>query len=59
MPVCVEDDFEISINLQSLIGCLDIPSVKWLPIKVEGQPPLNDVRDYNRFKNLTPNRDLF
>lgn len=41
------------------MGCLDINSVKWLPIKSKPQPPQDDVRDYNRFKNLTPNRDLY
>ena len=41
------------------MGSLDTQSLKWLPIRLEPQPPKDDVRDYNRFKNLTPNRDLF
>lgn len=41
------------------MGTLDTNSVKWLPLKFEKQPPADDVRDYNRFKNLIPTRDLF
>ena len=41
------------------MGTLEIPSVKWLPLRFEPQPPKDDVRDYNRFKNLTPQRDLY
>lgn len=59
MPVCVGDSFEISLTLQSLMGTMDLKSVTWFPMKVEKQPNLEDTRDYNRFKNLTPQRDLF
>jgi len=54
MPVCVGDSFEISLTLQSLMGTMDLKSVTWFPLKVEKQPNLEDTRDYNRFKNLTP-----
>lgn len=33
--------------------------MKWQPLRIEPMPSQDDVRDYNRFKNLTPNRDLF
>jgi len=59
VPLCVGDSFEISITLLSLMGALDRQSVKWQSLKVEPMPKLDDVRDYNRFKNLTPNRDMF
>ena len=59
MPVCVGDSFEISLTLQSLMGSMDLKSVTWFPMRVEKQPNLEDTRDYNRFKNLTPQRDLF
>ena len=59
MPICSGDSFTISMTLISLMGCLDVPSVRWMPLKVEALPNMDDVRDYNRFKNLTPDRDMF
>jgi hypothetical protein len=41
------------------MGSLLLPSVNFLGLSVSAQPALDDVRDYNRFKNLTPERDLF
>lgn len=38
MPVCVKDHFEISVTLFSLMGALEIPSVKWQSLKVEPLP---------------------
>lgn len=40
------------------MGALDRSSLKWLPLRIEPLPNQNDIRDYNRVKNLTPNRDL-
>lgn len=59
MPVCVGDNLEISITLLSLMGSTEISSIEWLPLKVDKQPRLSDVRDYNRYMNLTAKRDLF
>eukprot|EP00347_Sterkiella_histriomuscorum_P020090 403339144 len=59
MPICIDDCFEVSVTLLNLMGTLDFNSVKWQSLKVEPLPDQDDVRDYNRFKNLTPNRDLF
>ncbi|CDW85380.1 UNKNOWN [Stylonychia lemnae] len=58
VPICVEDNIEISLTLISLMGVLDTDTVRWQSLKIESQPDQNDIRDYNRFKMLTPNRDL-
>lgn len=59
MPICVEDQMEINVTLFSLMGALDVSSLKWQSLKVEPLPNKDDIRDYNRFKNLTPDRDTF
>ncbi len=41
------------------MGSLDFTALEWNHLQIESLPNQDDVRDYNRFKNLTPNRDLF
>jgi len=57
-PVGVNDFGEICINLVSLRGALDLHSINWLPIHIQDQPPLDKIRDYNRFEHLTKYRDF-
>lgn len=59
MPICTGDSFTLSLTLISLMGCLEIPSVRWMPLRIEAHPVWDDVRNYNRFKNLTPDRDMY
>jgi hypothetical protein len=56
---CVGDNLEISVTLLSLMGSTNINSIEWLPLKIDKQPKLSDVRDYNRYANLTANRNLY
>jgi hypothetical protein len=46
------------MTILSLMGRLDPESILWQPISIEAQPDRDDIRDYNRFKNLTPTRDF-
>lgn len=54
MPLCVNDSAEISLTLFSLMGSLDLESVKFQPLTYAKQPNQDDIRDYNRFKFLAP-----
>jgi hypothetical protein len=59
VPICTGDSFEISITLLSLMGVLDPQSVSWNHLAIEQLPSNDDVRNYNRAKNITPYRDLY
>ena len=59
IPVCVDDYVEISVTLMSLMGVLDSSSILWKPCFFEQLPDQEDIRNYNRLKSMTPDRDKF
>ena len=59
VPVCAEDYVEISVTIMSLMGVVDTRSVTWKPIIFDHIPDQEDIRNYNRLKSMTPDRDKF
>ena len=57
VSICAEDNVEISVTMLSLMGIVDPTSIQWKPIVFEVIPEQEDIRNYNRYKNLTPHRD--
>ena len=43
----------------SLMGVLDVKTIQWRPIVFEQLPDSEDIRNYNRVKNMTPDRNKF
>ena len=58
-PVCAEDFVEISVTIMSLMGVLDCKSLEWKPCYFEQLPDQEDIRNYNRLKSMTPDRNKF
>ena len=58
-PICAGDYIEISITLMSLMGIVDPKSISWQPPRFDELPPEDDIRNYNRVKNMTPDRNKF
>ena len=58
-PVCAEDYVEISVTIMSLMGVVDTRSISWKPIIFDLIPDQEDIRNYNRLKSMTPDRDKF
>lgn len=59
IPICAEDYVEISITFMSLMGVLDPSTLKWKPVYFEQLPDQEDIRNYNRLKSMTPDRNKF
>ena len=57
--VCAEDYVEVSVTIMSLMGVMDMSSIEWRPIVFEPLPDQEDIRNYNRVKNMTPDRNKF
>ena len=57
IPICAEDYVEISITIMSLMGVLDVSTLEWKPCFFEQLPDQEDIRNYNRLKSMTPDRD--
>ena len=45
---------EVSVTIMSLMGIMDMDSIEWRPIVFEPLPDQEDIRNYNRVKNMTP-----
>ena len=58
-PICVGDTIEISITLMSLMGVVDTSSIQWLRPELAPLPEQEDIRNYNRVKNMGPDRNRF
>jgi len=56
-PVCVGDFAETSITLISLMGCVELRSIEWQPIKFYALPNQSTIREYNRSYNMGPDRN--
>ena len=41
----------------SLMGVIDMSSILWRPLVFEPLPDQEDIRNYNRVKNMTPDRN--
>ena len=41
------------------MGIVDTSTILWHPILFEALPEQEDIRNYNRYKNLTPDRNKF
>ena len=41
------------------MGVLDVETILWRPLVFEALPEQDDIRNYNRVKNLTPDRNKF
>jgi len=59
IPICAEDFVEISVTIMSLMGVLDPASIEWKPCFFEQLPDQEDIRNYNRLKSMTPDRNKF
>jgi len=59
IPVCVEDTVEVSVTLMSLMGVMELSSIEWQAIEKEPIPGQDDIRNYNRVKNMGPDRNRF
>ena len=53
----MNDFAEVSVTLMSLMGALDLQSLYWQHPKFEPVPDQGDIRQYNRSKNMTPDRN--
>ena len=45
--------------MMSLMGIVDPKTIQWHPILFERIPEQEDIRNYNRLKSLTPDRNKF
>jgi hypothetical protein len=59
IPICAEDYCEISITIMSLMGVVDPRTILWKPVFFEQLPDQEDIRNYNRLKSMTPDRNKF
>lgn len=59
IPICAEDNIEISITMMSLMGVLDCETIVWKPCFFDTLPEQEDIRNYNRLKSMTPDRNKF
>ena len=59
IPICAEDYIEISVTIMSLMGVIDPSSIQWKPCFFEQLPDQDDIRNYNRLKSMTPDRNKF
>jgi len=59
VSICAEDYAEVSVTIMSLMGVVDTNSIRWRPNLFEALPEQEDIRNYNRYKNLTAERDTF
>lgn len=59
VAICADDYAEISVTLMSLMGVMDLTQVQWRPIVFEVIPEQEDIRNYNRLKSLTPDRNKY
>ena len=59
VSICAEDYVEISVTIMSLMGVLDPKTIAWRELLFEVLPEQEDIRNYNRLKSLTPDRNKF
>eukprot|EP00351_Strombidinopsis_sp_SopsisLIS2011_P006297 CAMPEP_0116882752 /NCGR_PEP_ID=MMETSP0463-20121206/15109_1 /TAXON_ID=181622 /ORGANISM="Strombidinopsis sp, Strain SopsisLIS2011" /LENGTH=137 /DNA_ID=CAMNT_0004536501 /DNA_START=2186 /DNA_END=2599 /DNA_ORIENTATION=+ len=59
VPVCTGDYLEFSVSLMSLAGVVNPETIEWTDLVKRALPVQDDIRNYNRVKNMTPDRNKF